>query len=119
MESALVPDAEFGQRIQSELQLHDTSCTLVKLVLCGMKSAELRQETRKTSLPLLNQGKATALHYRQLIADFIGLPTGKRLRKLRNASTNLGSLVPTVADIRSSAEYNTRSLQLLVDLDSM
>ena len=83
--------AEFVPRVETELQKHDT---FVKSFVCGMSQ---RPNTSPTALVLLNQGEATAQNYKQLIAVYLDIPTGRRLRMLRNASRVLPSVLTSVA----------------------
>jgi len=83
--------AEFVPCVQAELHKHDT---FVKSFVCGMSQ---RPNASPTALVLLNQGEATAQNYKQLIAVYLDIPTGRRLRMLRNASRVLPSVLTSVA----------------------
>ena len=70
-------------RIREELDAHSLFTTII---LPGMKFGG-----DTSSLTLLNQGAETAEGYTKRIADFLGVPCGKRLRLLRQAAGNLPS----------------------------
>jgi len=79
--------ADFIPRVQKDLQNYKT---FVGTLLFGMTQ-------KQNSLALLNQGDSTALNYKRLIAAYLDVPTGKKLRMLRNASESLNSAFATVA----------------------
>ena len=74
-----------GSRVDEELKTHET---FVKTVLCSMSTQQ------NGSLAFLDQGNETWLIYKRLVADYLGVPTGKRLRMLRNASKIIAQLKP-------------------------
>ena len=84
-----------GLRVEEELVKQET---FVKTLLCGI-SLNQANTTPTTALVLLNQGESTALSYKRLIAEYLDVPTGKRLRMVRQASRNLTSVLATVAAI--------------------
>ena len=45
--------------------------------------------TTGTSLSLLSQGPETSTMYKRLLAEFLAIPTGKRLRQLQQADRNI------------------------------
>ena len=59
--------------------------TFMGLVLPGMRFGG----TDSTALALLDQGSDTANSYTMRIADFVGVPYGKELRRLRRAQQNI------------------------------
>jgi hypothetical protein len=56
--------------------------SFVSLILGGIMSSSCH-------LSVLNQGYETSLVYKKLLAEFVGIPMGKRLAVLRKASANL------------------------------
>lgn len=68
-------------RVRETLALHDTFC---KTFLIGTAQTD----DSATPLSLLNQGTETTVVYKRLIGEFVGVPTGKRLRLLRQARSN-------------------------------
>ena len=86
---------ECGPRIEEELKKQET---FVKTFLCGV-SLPHSNTSPTTALKLLNQGEATALNYKRLIAAYLDVPTGKRLRMLRQATRNLALVSITLAQI--------------------
>jgi len=82
-----------GLRVEEELVKQET---FVKTLLCGI-SLHHPNTTPTTALALLNQGEATALSYKRLIAEYLDVPTGKRLQMLRQASRNLACALSSLA----------------------
>ena len=62
--------------------------TFSSCILANMLSTQTVQDTG-TSLTLLNQGCETLVHYKRLLADFVGIPTGKWLGQLKQAEANI------------------------------
>ena len=69
----------FHRQVQDMLGVHEAFWTL----LCGMLPDS------GSALTVLNQGLETSLGYKQLIAALLDVQTGKKLRLLRRAYTNL------------------------------
>lgn len=79
----------FIARVRAELQNYET---YQGTFLFGMT-----QQQPDNALTLLSQGEATSLNYKRLVAEYLDVPTGKRLRMLRKAVTNLVAVFETVA----------------------
>jgi len=75
---------QFRTRMARELNLHKTFCATV---LHGISSCSGSSEA--SSLSVLNQGEATSVSLKMLIAQYLDVPIGKRLRLLRTAHKNL------------------------------
>ena len=69
----------FHLQVQDMLSVHQAFWTLLSGILPGSGS----------TLTVLNQGSETSLGYKQLIAALLDVQTGKKLRLLRRACTNL------------------------------
>ena len=69
----------FHRQVRGMLSVHTAFWTL----LCGMLPDS------GSTLTVLNQGSETSLGYKQLIAALLDVQTGKKLRLLRRACTNL------------------------------
>lgn len=65
--------------VRDQLRIHDK---FVQTILCGMSREDC------CCLGSLNQGIDTALFYKKQFAAYLNVPTGKRLRILRQASMN-------------------------------
>jgi len=72
---------DFAAKVRSRLYCHEG---FVEGILCGMTV-----EDADGTLTMLNQGQETSLEYKRQIAECIGIPMGKELRLLREASANL------------------------------
>jgi hypothetical protein len=97
--------ADFARKVRSKIADHEGFVCL----LCGMSSAaagrsptreeeedddddKASEEKKEVSCHLLRtlcQGPETSLAYKKLVSDFLGVPTGRELRLLRQASVNL------------------------------
>jgi Domain of unknown function (DUF4116) len=73
------------RQAQHELSVHDG---FVKGLLCGM-SVDAGAECH---LPMLERGAETSLAWKKLIAKYVGVPTGSKLRVLRRVAENLALL---------------------------
>jgi hypothetical protein len=101
-----IESVDFEFMVKASRQIRD----LVELyqgfvyVLCGIQftpfpyneepsNSENQQQEMQPQcyLPLLNRGLETSLILKQAIADYAGVPRGKQLRLLRQASTNLAA----------------------------
>jgi len=72
---------KFALGVRERLEVHTG---FVQGVLCGT--------TRDIKpLSVLNQGRETTYAYTKLIADFLGIPKGQELRRLRHASSHLAA----------------------------
>ncbi|KAG7339918.1 hypothetical protein IV203_024968 [Nitzschia inconspicua] len=71
--------------LKSKLELYDT---FVSCVLGTMLSTQSVESTGST-LTLLNQGHETSIVYKRLLADYLGIPTGKWLCQLLQARANV------------------------------
>ncbi len=71
----------FARNVRDRLEIHDS---FVELVLCSM---DLPSSTN--IFTTLNQGRHTTLQYKKSIAEYIGLPMGSYLVKLKKASEHL------------------------------
>jgi len=69
-----------------ELEMHKT---FFSTFLSGISSRVDESGAGRSSLSVLNQGAETALGYKKLTAQYLDVPTGKRLRLLRHAHRNL------------------------------
>jgi hypothetical protein len=74
----------FAWNVRQRLALYEN----FKIFLCGIHGTRPGLECR---LPLLDQGKETALAYKTKVADYVGFPRGKELRLLRQASEHLST----------------------------
>jgi len=98
--------AEFGVRVQEELQRMDV---FLNTFLAGMSHPKSSGGAVPSSLLLLNQGETTSVNYKSLIAAYLDVPTGKRLQMLRNSLVNLGSVCISVAANPNLYEESTHS----------
>ena len=74
---------DVANHVWKKLQAHDA---FVKLILCTTQSPGLATEDDQSPLHILNQGKPTVLEgYLIPIAQFVGLPMGSELGRLRRA----------------------------------
>lgn len=71
----------FARKVRNELQIHDS---FVQLFVC---STDL--PSSGNIFAMLNQGQHTTLQYKKVIAEYIGLPRGDYLCRLKSASENL------------------------------
>ncbi|KAG7351718.1 protein of unknown function DUF4116 containing protein [Nitzschia inconspicua] len=71
--------------LNSKLEMYDT---FVCCILGNMLSTQ-SVETTGSSLTLLNQGHETSIVYKRLLADNLGIPTGKWLCQLKEARANV------------------------------
>ncbi len=71
----------FARNVRDRLEIHDS---FIELVLCSM---DLPSSTN--IFATLNQGRHTTLQYKKSIAEYIGLPMGSYLVKLKSASEHL------------------------------
>jgi len=69
---------EFVPRVKAELQCQET---FSQTLLFGMTQ---NPRASQTPLALLNQGEVTAVSYKRAIAEYLDVPTGKRLRMFVN-----------------------------------
>jgi len=72
----------FGAKLSIRLRAHRDFSSVV---LPGMSQTA----GSSCSLAILNQGEGTSRNYEKRIADYLGVPTGKKLRLHREASRNL------------------------------
>jgi hypothetical protein len=72
--------------IDDNLALHDS---FVKTIVCSTSTVV---GTSVCPLSLLSQGTETSANYMLLIAEYLGVPTGRKLRLLRRAEENLKSV---------------------------
>lgn len=75
---------EVGETVRAMVSLHDT---FFKTVVCAV-SLESDPEDKRPAISFLNQGNGTSVALR-LIAEYLDIPTGKRLRVLRKALPRL------------------------------
>ncbi|KAG7351720.1 protein of unknown function DUF4116 containing protein [Nitzschia inconspicua] len=71
--------------LNSKLEMYDT---FISCVLGTMLSTQSVESTGST-LTLLNQGHETSIVYKRLLADYLGIPTGKWLCQLLQAKANV------------------------------
>ncbi|KAG7365831.1 protein of unknown function DUF4116 containing protein [Nitzschia inconspicua] len=71
------------------LELYDT---FVSCVLGNILSTQSMESTAST-LTLLNQGHETSVGYKRLLADYLGIPTGKWLCQLLQARANVTNAI--------------------------
>jgi hypothetical protein len=79
----------FAAWVCNQLLAHEL---FVSLILGGIMSAPLKSGDHNKStcqLCVLNQGDATSLMYKKLLAEFVGIPVGQHLGALRRASRYL------------------------------
>lgn len=74
---------DFKAEVKAKLALHNVFSSVV------LPPISIASDC---SLALLNQGAATSIAHKKLIAEFLGVPSGKKLRQLRLASRNLDDL---------------------------
>lgn len=84
----------FRFELSARLNAHRIFCTTV---LPAMSLA--RSNDPHCTLAVLNQGADTSLGYKQLIAEFLGVPVGKQLGLLRQASRNISTVFDTHEDM--------------------
>jgi len=77
----------FKAEANAQLALHATFCSLL------LPAISLVSSDWGCTLSILNRGVTTAVAYKKLIGEFQNVPTGKRLRLLRQACRNLDELV--------------------------
>lgn len=51
-----------------------------------------------STLSILDQGDETSIQYKMRIADFLGIPTGKKLAQVRSALFNVKEILPQLRD---------------------
>ena len=74
------------------------------LVLGSMLSTQTMEHTG-SNMTLLNQGLETSITYKKRLAEYLGIPTGKRLRLLLSAEQNiLAAIKPWAHKIRNRKE---------------
>jgi len=73
--------ASFQAGVQELLQVHES---FTKTVLLGMSAA-----STESILSRLDQGAETSLSHKKILAEYLNVPTGKKLRLLRQARTNV------------------------------
>ena len=83
---------EFCHRALELRRLHET---FVSTILSAMSPSLLLGSSSQSSsaLSVLDQGAETALSHKKLIAAYLGVPTGKTLRRLRRARENVAELL--------------------------
>ena len=67
-------------------------------ILANMLSTRSVRATQ-TPLSLLHQDPETSTMYKRNLAEFLGLPTGKRLRQLRRADRNTREAIANFSDL--------------------
>jgi len=72
----------FQNRLQETLELHHVFMTTTLIGISQTRDSG-------SSLAVLNQGSVTSTIYKRRIADYLDIPTGKRLRTLRRAAENI------------------------------
>lgn len=80
--SAFLP--KLVKTVDEKLDAHDN---FVKTFLVAMKYEQANSSD--CAIPLLDQGAETSLGLKKLVAEFLGVPTGKELKFLRRAQENL------------------------------
>jgi len=96
---------EFRSKVSRSLSAHATFSTIV---LPGIS----QNPDSGCTLASLNQGAATSRSYKKRMADFLDVPTGKRLRFHRQADRNLDAVLSGIAnqsDEVSSDEHSSES----------
>lgn len=78
---------DFLSEANRQLALHGSFCSLV------LPAISLLNDDSECALSILNQGTSTTLAYKKLIAEYMGVPTGERLRRIRQAFRNLNALL--------------------------
>lgn len=74
----------FHRDVKATLAVHETFCSVVLPAISCVESV--------STLALLNQGTATSVAHKRLIAEYLGVPIGKQLRQLRLACRHLDEL---------------------------
>lgn len=79
---------KFARTVRNYLQVHST---FMKYILGSIDTADVDDQRGNSDCPLglLNQGRETSLVYKKRIAEYVGLPSGERLRLLRSTSEKL------------------------------
>lgn len=82
---------EFRSQVSTHLNAHKTFTTIVLPAM---------SQTTDSGCPLavLNQGAETSRAYKKRMAEYLDVPTGKRLRLHRQASRNLNEVLGSVND---------------------
>ena len=82
----------FATKVSETLASHEI---FVTVAMCGMAAAKssAREGCSSTdsSFRTLDQGRETSMAYRILLAEFMGVPVGRELCRLRRASVNLAA----------------------------
>jgi hypothetical protein len=77
--------------------------TFVECILGSMLSTHSVEDTG-TNLTLLNQGLETSMKYKRLLAEYLGLPTGKCLCRLQQAESNVRKATTSWAEAENATE---------------
>ncbi|CAB9526756.1 expressed unknown protein [Seminavis robusta] len=87
LSGVLVSESDFKNWVKSALDLH---MTFVKDFLRGIAINKPHlPPARRSQLPMLDRGVETSQAFKQLIADFLGVPVKDDLRIMRQAWTNM------------------------------
>ena len=82
----------FAAKVRERLATHEI---FVTVVMCAMSAAKNAAKgeciVTDSHFRTLDQGSETSMAYRVLLAEFMGVPVGKELRRLRSASVNLAA----------------------------
>jgi len=65
-------------------------------VLMGMSPNVVRCSESTSTLTMLDQGNETSVSLKKRVAEYLGIPTGKKLRQLRQARQNLSQALARV-----------------------
>lgn len=74
---------QFRVDVEAKLELYDVFSSVV------LPAISLEKNGSDCTLALLNQGSTTSIAHKKLIAEYMGVPTGKTLQQFRMASENL------------------------------
>jgi len=90
-------------QVQDLLKVHETFCSTL---LCGMVCSS------GSALMALDQGTETSLAYKKKIAAFLDVPTGKKLRRLRRADSNLTEIMGPLSRGESGAAGRIKKMEI-------
>jgi hypothetical protein len=100
--------AELKEQIQSKLNLH-SSFLLDFLRGIAISPHPNVAPNLRSQLPMLDRGVETSQAFKELIGDYLGVPTGRDLRLLRKA---LGNLQQSVINASTSSNASNRPVHI-------
>eukprot|EP00529_Nitzschia_sp_RCC80_P007716 CAMPEP_0113447106 /NCGR_PEP_ID=MMETSP0014_2-20120614/4065_1 /TAXON_ID=2857 /ORGANISM="Nitzschia sp." /LENGTH=1261 /DNA_ID=CAMNT_0000338247 /DNA_START=522 /DNA_END=4307 /DNA_ORIENTATION=+ /assembly_acc=CAM_ASM_000159 len=80
----------FERKVREKLDLHNGFMyNFLGGISCIARQEQRQPPAQRSQLPMLDRGADTSRAFKQLIAEFCGVPIGKELKQLRQAQVNL------------------------------